>query len=71
MGLQRLRTRQRLVRLGGAGGHGAVHGDLRDRLLGVLVLWLLCRLSVNTDDHSERNHNYSHKGPRTDNNPHV
>lgn len=72
MGLHRFCTRHWLVSLGHAGGQRAVRGDLRDRLLGVLVLWFLCSLSFNKGHCSECNHSYSHKGQLTGDtgNPH-
>lgn len=60
VGLHRFCSRHYLVGLGHAGGQRAVHGDLRDGLLGVLVLWFLCSLSFNAGHSSECNHCYSH-----------
>lgn len=70
MGLHRVCACHYFESLGHAGGYRAVHGDLRDGLLGVLVLWLLCRLSFSTGHHSECNHNYSYKGRLAGDNPH-
>lgn len=62
MGLHSLCARHDLESLRCAGGHRAVHSDLRDGLLGVLVLWLLRSLSLSAGCHSQCNHSYSYKG---------
>lgn len=70
MGLHRICTRHYLESLGHVGGHRVVHSDLRDRLLGVLVLWFRSSLSFSAGHHSECNHNYSQKGQLTGDKPH-
>lgn len=54
--LHRICASHYLEGLGHAGGHRVVHGDLRDWLLGVLVLGLLCSLSISAGHHSECEH---------------
>lgn len=49
----------------------AVHGDLWDRLLGVLILWFLCCLGLNKRNCSQRDHSESQSElTRDTGNPH-
>lgn len=70
VGLHGICGRHDLKSLGHAGGNGAVDCDLRDGLLGVLVLWLRCSLGFSIGHHSDCNQNYSHKSRLAGNNPH-
>lgn len=56
MGLCRFCSRHYLVNFDRAGGVRAMHGDLRDGLLGVLILWFLCCLGPNKGNCSQCDH---------------